>query len=265
MYANNTITLHANPRTTHTYHLLITRQIKQSHTAQIKHIAINMRSATQTEADDRRQCICGNLKCRERRLQVLELVNADHVWARNNGFIEIRAPAPSAKIKVKLIHEALRQCCDYHFKVPQNEQRRSGRYTVASIHFPVSLLETKSQRTKPLTMEEVVSCDKTAAYTGNNFKEKVNQISKLLEFRFQCGKLDDGTIIPKQLKLDLSYLYVQAPVHPGSFVDSFIDEKVNALAQQRSNRRVTLASATKTDASIEVTTATRVDKTESGR
>lgn len=208
-------------------------------------------SSTKTTANpsaDRRQCICGNPKCKQRRQQILELGNADHVWASNNGFTVIRAPSPNTrKMKVKLIHEALRHCCDYHFKVTENKRRLTGIYTVASIHFPVELLEAKSNRTQMLTVDEAVFFDKTAGYTGNNLKEKVNQIGKLLEERFENGKLDDGSIIPKELKTQLSNLYVQAPVHPGSFVDSFIEEKVNILALQRSKRRVTLASAAKAD------------------
>ena len=191
-------------------------------------------------ADDRRQCICGKPKCNERRLQILDLVDGNHAWAKNGGFIEIRFPT-SKKIKVKLIHEALRRCCDHHLNVPQHERRLTGRYTVASIHFPVSLLEAKSQRSLTLTAEEAAYFDNIAGYTGNNLKDKVNQIGKLLEMRFQNGNLDDGTSIPKHEQISLSNLYVQAPIHPGSFVDSFIAERTNFHTQKRIKRRETLS------------------------
>lgn len=43
--------------------------------------------------------------------------------------------------------------------------------------------------------------------------------------------------ISGMLKDQISGLFVQAPVHPGSFIDSFINENVASAARKRSERR----------------------------
>ena len=184
--------------------------------------------------EDRRQCVCGREKCNKRRLSVLDIVDADHAWAKNGGFVEIRSRSNQAK--GQLLHEALRLCCEYHLKVPKTKQQL-GRYMVASIHFSVPLLSAKESRNDPLTEEEARHFDAAAGYSDSRLKDDLNKIGRRLEKRFEIGNTDNGKPISGTLKDQISGLFVQAPVHPGSFIDSFINENAASAARKRSERR----------------------------
>jgi hypothetical protein len=174
------------------------------------------------------------VKCNTRRLSVLDIVDADHAWAKNGGFVEIRCRSKNAK--GQLLHEALRLCCELHLKVSKTKQQL-GKYVVASIHFSVPLLNGKHSRNDPLTEEEARYFDSAAGYPDSRLKDDLNKIGRRLESRFEKGNTDNGKPISEMLKDQISGLFVQAPVHPGYFVDSFINERVESAARKRSERR----------------------------
>ena len=54
-----------------------------------------------TEKVDYRRCICSSAKCQMLCRQVLQIVNRDHAWGKNNGFTEIRHQKDSFSFHVE--------------------------------------------------------------------------------------------------------------------------------------------------------------------
>ena len=88
-----------------------------------------------------------------------------------------------------------------------------------------------------MTEEEARHFDAAAGYSDSRLKDDLNKIGRRLEKRFEIGNTDNGKPISGTLKDQISGLFVQAPVHPGSFIDSFINENVASAARKRSERR----------------------------
>ena len=79
-------------------------------------------------------CICGSAKCESLHRQVLQIVNKDHSWGKNNGFTEIKHQTDSFSFHV----EALRHNVVFHLKVDKRDAL-AKKYYVASIHWPAVL------------------------------------------------------------------------------------------------------------------------------
>ena len=162
-------------------------------------------------------------------MDVLAVVDTQHVWARNNGFAEIRNR--SNKERGALIHEALRLACDYHLKIPQRKQGLNGVYKVALIHFPEALLTNYASRTELLTATQAHSIDVAAGYATSRLKDPLNNIGEKLESRLQSGVMASGEQILLKYP-EFSNKYIQAPVYPGYLVDAFIKEKKGETSSQ---------------------------------
>ena len=165
-------------------------------------------------------CVCKDAaKCEQRRLKILHLFGPNHVWTKNGGFQEIRYRGKKAKNE--LINETLRLSCNSYLKVPL-AKRSFSVYRVASIHFPVALLEGTTSRNKALTAQEAEAFDQAAGYTSNRIKDNLNKIGKRMSSRFISHMTEKGSTISKKDKLDIENLYVQGPVHPQNEIDTLI-------------------------------------------
>ena len=93
-----------------------------------------------------RSCFCSNDKCEEGRLLALQVLNPDHPWCKNNGLTEVKHSNPG-KPTEKV--EALRRACTKHLSLSP-AQASNTIYYVATIHWPLSVLESRSYLSTPI-------------------------------------------------------------------------------------------------------------------
>ena len=127
---------------------------------------------TKNECANWRRCFCGSEACEKARLLALELLDSNHLWSSNNGFTEIKHS--NKKIPTDKV-EALHHSCAFHLGFDKDKAlANTMAYYIASIHWPVSIIQKFGYQSTPISSLWVAKDLDTQAGYGKHFADDKN-------------------------------------------------------------------------------------------